>query len=384
MTMIELDEATRQRMRRERLRSLPLPFPSAGWEEFNREREAALDWSPRRRENYERYLASSRREARPNYMPVRLDVENVSRCNFRCVMCVVSDWEKGRRAEDMTFDGFRQLIDEQYGLVEVKLNGLGEALMAGDVFFEMIKYARAQKIWVRMVTNASLLHLKDNYKKLIDSGVNEIHISIDGADAEAFSTIRRGAVFDQIVENCKMLNAYCREKGIKRTKAWTVVQKDNCHQLPEIVDVIGEMGFPGLAFSLNLHGWGHDELLEKNRARTVEDTLDPDELHKLVARAEKYGMEIGFWVVGDKYTTESPEKLCAWPFERSVVTSDMRSVPCCMIGDPEAYEIGRGSGKSLTELWMSEEYVNFRQAHLDGDIPHVCRNCYHFEEHAQP
>ena len=33
----------------------------------------------------------------------------------------------------------------------------------------MIKYAKDKKIWVRTVTNASLLHLKDNYKKLIDT-----------------------------------------------------------------------------------------------------------------------------------------------------------------------------------------------------------------------
>ena len=48
--------------------------------------------------------------------------------------------------------------------------------MQGDVFFEMIQYARARQIWVRTTTNASLLHAKDNYRKLVDSGVNEIQI----------------------------------------------------------------------------------------------------------------------------------------------------------------------------------------------------------------
>ncbi|MDR3514235.1 MAG: radical SAM protein [Azospirillaceae bacterium] len=378
--MSEQQDDQEVQRRRDRLRALPLPFPSAGWAEFNAVREQALAWSPRRRENYQRYLASSRRVAQPDYLPVRLDIENVSRCNFRCVMCIVSDWPKGRRAEDMSVADFRRLIDEQYGLVEIKLNGLGEALLQGDDFFEMIRYARSQQIWVRMVTNASLLHLKENGRKLIDSGVNEVHISIDGADAAVFTQIRRGAVFDQIKENCTRLNAYCRDLGIKRTKMWTVVQAANCHQLPALVDLAAEMGFPGLALSLNLHGWGHDDLLAANRERTVEDSLDPDALHALVAQATAHGMEIGFWSVGDKYAVAPPEKLCAWPFERAVVTSDLRTVPCCMIGDPDAFEIGKGSGESFSTLWTSRAYQDFRQAHLDGDIPKVCRNCYRHQK----
>jgi hypothetical protein len=27
-----------------------------------------------------------------DYYPIKLDIENVSRCNFRCTMCAVSDW----------------------------------------------------------------------------------------------------------------------------------------------------------------------------------------------------------------------------------------------------------------------------------------------------
>ena len=79
----------------------------------------------------------------------------------------------------MCLHEFQSLIDEQTGLVEIKLNGLGEALMQGDDYFEMIRYARARRIWVRMTTNASLLHVDGNYRKLIDSGVNEIDISVE-------------------------------------------------------------------------------------------------------------------------------------------------------------------------------------------------------------
>ena len=181
---------------RRQLRELPAPEPAAGVEAYRRERELALASSPRRRENFEKYTRSSRRSAAVDYLPIKLDIENVSRCNFRCTMCVVSDWPKGKREEDMSLENFQRLIDEQYGLFEIKLQGIGEPTMQGDVFFEMIKYARARQIWVRTTTNASLLHVKDNYRKLVDTGVNEIQISIDGADATTFESIRRGSRFD--------------------------------------------------------------------------------------------------------------------------------------------------------------------------------------------
>jgi len=47
-------------------------------------------------------------------------------------------------------------------------------------------------------TNASLLHLRDNYKKLVDTGVNEIQISIDGATKDVFEGIRVGSVFESV------------------------------------------------------------------------------------------------------------------------------------------------------------------------------------------
>src|SRR5258705_1616664 len=117
---------------RRQLRELPAPDPASGVEAYQRERELALATSPRRRENYEKYIRSSRRSAVVDYLPIKLDIENVSRCNFRCTMCVVSDWEKGKRGEDLALEDFQRLIDEQYGLVEIKLQGIGEPTMQGD------------------------------------------------------------------------------------------------------------------------------------------------------------------------------------------------------------------------------------------------------------
>jgi MoaA/NifB/PqqE/SkfB family radical SAM enzyme len=364
------------------LRDLPKPEPSAGMDALKRELDLALASDPRKKANYEHYLASRRRNATVDYLPVQLDIENVSRCNFRCTMCVVSDWPKGKRGPDMELEDFKHLIDDQYGLVVIKLQGIGEPTMQGDPYFDMIRYARSKHIWVRTTTNASLLHLKDRYKKMVDSGVNEIQISIDGATKEVFEAIRRGSRFEQVIKNCTLINAYARDKGVRVTKMWTLVQKANRHQVFDFVDLAKEIGFRDMTFAFSLANWGSDDWRQKNDGVTVEESLTVELAQELAAKGAALGIKVGFWNSTDKYSTESEATLCPWPFERAVVTSDLRVVPCCTIGNPDAYEIGRGSGKSFGELWQSEEYKAFRQAHLDRKIPRVCQVCYQNSGHS--
>lgn len=358
----------------QRLRSLPEPLPAPGRDAYLRERELALAMDPRKRENYGRYMQSTRRSAQVDYLPTVLDIENISRCNFRCVMCTVSDFKKGKRARDMSLEEFKRLIDDQYGLVEIKLHGLGEPLLQGDEYFEMIRYARERHIWVRTVTNGSVLHVNDNIRKLVDSGINEIQISVDGADEETFSSIRRGGHFDRVAENARALNAHCRSRELTLTKMWTVVQRGNAHQLERLTDLAGDLGFPSVVFSLQMHGWGDQALEQANGSRSMDGHLDLPRLLSLVDRGAKAGTRVAFWNITAKYSSESPRTLCPWPFERAYVSSEGRTVPCCMIGNPDRFELA--PGKSLREAWESAEYKEFRRAHLEGKIPDVCKGCY--------
>jgi MoaA/NifB/PqqE/SkfB family radical SAM enzyme len=351
---------------------LPLPKPAAGVEAYDREKELALAYDPRRRDNYRRYQAFRRTGDYLDFLPVKLDIENISRCNFRCTMCQVSDWSKGQRAADMSLDAFEELLDEQYGVIEIKLQGMGEPLLQRDVFFKMIEYARRTNIWVRTTTNASLLHLKENYRKLIDADPNEVQISIDGADEMVFEKIRRGSRFDQVTQNCRLINDYCDARSVIRTKMWVVVQRENQHQLEHLVELAARIGFRCLCFSLTLTGWGQDKW-QKDNSRTGGEVL-LDTCFELVKQGERLGVDVSFWDIGSKFNTRSPSGLCSWPFERAYVSSDLRVVPCCMIANPEVLDLGDAT--NFTRTWNGNAYRAFRRAHIDGDIPKPCMACY--------
>ena len=77
------------------MNKLPKPIPAGGIDRYNEERELCLSLNNKKKENYDRYLVSKEgRNSVLDYLPIKLDIENVSRCNFRCQMCQVSGWEK--------------------------------------------------------------------------------------------------------------------------------------------------------------------------------------------------------------------------------------------------------------------------------------------------
>ena len=61
-------------------------------------------------------------------------------------MCIVSTWHKRQRSNDLDFNNFKEFIDRNYGLVELKIQGYGEPFLQKDTLIRMIEYAR-QKIF---------------------------------------------------------------------------------------------------------------------------------------------------------------------------------------------------------------------------------------------
>ncbi len=352
---------------------LPSPIPTPNVEVYNGNRDKILINSAETRENYHKFEVH-KRQIDIDYLPVKIDIENVSRCNFHCTMCQVSGWPRGKRAEDMNLDLYKQFIDSQYGLVEIKLQGMGEPTLGGADYLSMIAYARNRGIWVRTITNASLLHKNDTYKKLIDTDPSEIQISVDGATKESFEKIRKGGNFEQVCNNCRLINAYCDKVDKIRTKMWVVLQRDNIQEILNLVELAVELGFKHLVLSPDLNDWGQDKWLKQNTKNTIKHIIDPDVMFKALARSKELGITLGFWMTTSKYNAESPETLCSWPFERAYISSDFRVVPCCMLGNPEVADMG--DAREFTNVWLGKKYRQFRKDHLSGNIPRICQGCY--------
>jgi len=307
-----------------------------------------------------------------SYLPTIMDLEPNSTCNFRCTMCQVSNWANGKRADDMSFEDFKDFININNHFTEVKLHGMGEPLLHKR-YFDMVEYLSSQHIWTRTSINGSLLHIKDNYKKLIDAQIGEVQCSFDGATKEVYESIRVNSNFEQVVKNFKMLNNYANTKDRLYTRMWALIQKSNRHQILDFVELAKQMNFKRLSFSISLNDWGREEWKQNNKAKEVNGFTD-DEHKRLIELSKEYDIDITLWEQGSSYSTSLKEKLCSWIFNRPYISSDLKVVPCCMIADPSV--INFGDSKDFNNVWNNKEYQGFRQLHLDGKIPQCCKECY--------
>lgn len=345
----------------------PTPSPS---KEYQQVIDAGFKKYPKRYENYLRFKESNR-VSTPNYTPIKMDIEPVSRCNFKCDMCIVSSFENLQRAEDLSFDDFKNIIDENIGVYEVKIQGLGEPFMHKD-FIKMVHYASEKLIWTRSTTNASILHKDNNYKKIIDAGIGELQISIDGSTKETYEIIRVNSKFETMVRNVKMINEYQNSLNLNKTRMWFLLQDINYKDRFDVPAFAKELGFKRVTISLDIIGWGSDEWEEKNGKKSKANVITQDDIDKLLNLAKKIGIDLSFWGISNKYSSSN---LCPWVFERTFVSSDKYILPCCMISNPEIFNFGL-KDKEFIKTWNSQEYIEFRQMHLDSNIPDICEFCY--------
>lgn len=351
---------------------MSIPKPRANQMEYRRIMERGFERFPERKKNFENFLSSRYLEV-VDVVPIKMDYEVASRCNFRCKMCLMSILSE-KRAPNMLYEDFESSIKEQYGLIEVKLQGLGEPLLNPD-FFKMVELAVSRDIWVRTTTNASLLHVNDNYKKLIDYKIGEIAVSIDGASKSTFEEIRTGSNFEQVVANATMLNEYAKSKGEQwRTSCWMCVQKDNYNEIESILELAERMKFTRFTYSIAIGDWG-GEMEEQNSTNSVSELFTNEVVEHLVEKGRELGIEVTFWDDTDKYVyNDSRDRICDWLFSRAFISADMKIVPCCELA--YAGTCCLGDARGFSDAWNNEHYRNLRKAHLVGEIPQMCRGCY--------
>jgi len=356
--------------------------PVAGEDYYNQRISERLAYSAATKANYESYLRWKKNgdySEAINFAPVIGNISPVSRCNFKCTMCSVVDFENGKRCEDMSIELFEKRLDELYGLVQISLVGLSELFLLHDSLEPMLRMCVDRKIWTHIATNGSLLHQRNWIERLIAINLDEISVSIDGVTPTTFEAIRVGSNFERVCTNAKSLNERFNHAEVqpKRTKMATVLQTKNLHELFEFIPLARDLGFTAISFSLEPFDWGSISWRKKNSQNT--GILKVEEIDQLVSQGRDFEVEVGFVEVVQRYSTQAGNpSLCSWPFSKIFISSDDRVVPCCHISNPDHFEIGHGIGedRSVADIWFSEDYNRFRQNHISGNIPEACRSCY--------
>lgn len=314
-------------------------------------------------------------------LPAHLQLEITSACNLRCTMCLVRYRAPvNKLAGAMRPEIFHRLV-EDVPLRRLTLQGLGEPLLS-PYLPEMIAAAVRRDIRVGFNTNATLLNHR-RAAEMVASGLDWLHVSLDGATSASYEAIREGAHFDTVVANLAGLVAAKREAG--SATPWIrvvfVAMRDNVAELPALVRLLGEIGVDELRVQNLSHSFddtgaspGYDQIREFTAGQALWTGIDVSQAHTALSAAMGVARETGLRLRLPSLTDDGGGN-CTWPWDAAYITSAGIVQPCCMVMGDDRISLGDLTETGFAQIWHGAAYRDFRRRLDSADPPDVCRGC---------
>jgi MoaA/NifB/PqqE/SkfB family radical SAM enzyme len=317
--------------------------------------------------------------------PVCLYLEVTNRCNLLCETCPRT-FEELEPPADMSWELFTRIVDQVPGLTRAVLHGVGEPMLVKDLP-RMVAYLKQRGVHVLFNTNGTLLNPR-NGRALAEAGLDELRVSLDAAEPEAFLAVRGKDYFNRIVRNVRAFTAAQREGGWAKpvVSLWLTGLRETIEQLPAFVRLahdigVGEVHLQRLVFPPEGQGLARPD-------QALFESIAGDEA-EAVGRAAALAAELGVTLdasgatePGTSLTRQADDKpwsLCRRPWSLMYFTAHGRSIPCCIapfsMRGYDDFTLGDASQQTLREIWNGPRYQDFRAALLSDAPPAACANC---------
>lgn len=320
-------------------------------------------------------------------LPRSIYIEPTSRCNEFCQQCprTLLSREDDR---DLSYDKFLYIVDQFPVLDRVVLHGLGEPLLNKELP-RMVRYLKDRGTYVLFNSNGILLNEKRG-QALIDAGLDEYRLSMDGASRETYAKVRGVDAFDKVWRNVRAFIAQQKAQESKKPvlSLWFTAMRENLHELPALIDIAGEAGVPEVYMQRLVY---FEEGLA-NSAQSLFRRSTPEEL-ALVHQCEQKCKELGikFSAAGSATPVESlvrdfgerPWSGCRRPYTLTYITSSGNVLSCCFapFGHKSAREykeervLGNIFQEPMADIWQGETYRAFRAAFESDHPAKHCSQC---------
>jgi len=185
-----------------------------------------------------------------------IHIETTVQCNLDCSFCHREFIEEHRGGETLKAEKVYQLLDEIIARESTKRLiwvGFGEPFLDKRIY-QYTAYIKKNypEINISSSSNAIVFSHKENAKRLVDSGMDLLVLSIDGPNEEIYLRYRRGGDFNKALQGVKNLTAAKKEAGsVLPTIIWQYILfnwNDSDWMLEKAKAMAGEMGVDMLHF----------------------------------------------------------------------------------------------------------------------------------------
>ncbi|MCD4703627.1 MAG: radical SAM protein [Methanosarcinaceae archaeon] len=301
--------------------------------------------------------------------PIELVIDPVNICNLHCPLCPTGQGRMERSKGKMSFDNFRKVIDElgTY-LYEVDLHNWGEPLLNEEIY-AMISYAHKRNIKVNLSTNLNFFD-EDKAKKLVESGLDHLIVSLDGASQETYRQYRVGGDFDNVIKGIKSIIHIKKEQNKTfPVLTWQfLVMAQNEREISEAEQMANDLGVDKFELFPIHSDMGRELFLNREERMEI--------ARKWLPQDDKY----------NSYTlkrNKTNPNTCSFLWFQSIINWNGSISPCCSVY-PEIYDFGNIFDSNFKNIWNNAKYkasrkmVRQKRVH-DNDMKTVCANCINNE-----
>lgn len=312
--------------------------------------------------------------------PWCIEVEVTTKCDKKCIICEHTYWSE--KSMDLSFDDFKRIVDQFPKLIWFNPTGEGSAFLNKD-FPKMLRYLKSKSIFIFMNDHFEMLN-QDLIREIMETGVDRIEVSMDGATKETYEKIKSGCDFNKVIDNLRTLFRLKREMNwpIPEICFHYIITTLNVHEMPQFVELIHSLG--------DGNSLGPGSYINFSGLLKFEEIMDlvaevPTEIMKTVEKKAKE-LNIGvMWTHHSHIEKPSITKCVAW--SEPYVMMGGYIVSCCGVlmsnRRPFLREhcFGNLLQKSFKDIWCSESYRKFREMvpKPEGEIPTLCKGCRVFD-----
>jgi radical SAM protein with 4Fe4S-binding SPASM domain len=299
--------------------------------------------------------------------PAFLQIEPTILCNLECKFCINPFLDRAREA--LTLEKFQRILDQVPTVVKISLVGIGESTLNKSLF-ELVREAKRRGIEIGTTSNGTILNEKilDGF---VNSGLDWLNFSLDGATKETYEQMRPGATFEKTLENIRRVVAAVGDRPKPKLDIWFLSTSYNIHELPLMIPLVKSLGIRKLC-TQGVHYWGHENWKDgASKANAVPDLRR--RLREARDLAEREGLEF----VAQNFPDPSRPRACKWPWKGSYITADGFVTPCCENGsDPKKINFGNLFETSYGRIWNGKNYQEFRkELKSSSGRPKICESC---------
>lgn len=301
---------------------------------------------------------------KPLNTPTFMQIEITNKCNINCIMCKrASMFGSGRH---LSFDNFKSIVDKVPTALQIHFQGYGEPLLNPEMV-RMVDYAHKKNLWTSTSTNGLLLDKKGI--PLLNAGLDEIGISVDGTNKKTYEKIRIGASFEELERNVtNFLDA--RDEIKPSAEVWLlgVSMKENIDEIPGLIDLARDWDFDGVIIQ---HVTNSIEDVHENQERAISMNFSESD-KKYIREAIKMARKYKLTHVIHSYEYDRKMR-CFWPWSGFYINVDGNVSGCSVLYHPV---MGNILEQSMEEIWHSEEMQKLREK-VKKDICEGCKFHYY-------